>query len=168
MNDREKRERVSAAGVPAQRLVLAVVLMHLVDGWCTVSQGELARVCGMPRRTFQRHLAALIPEHLERVVQRPNPSALKPSQRAIAVARSTRQREARSMRHPGGALPRARVDPRPRVKNTHGEPRVRNAAELQRLLRGDNVVEITTPRPKKKNPPPPDPTLESSTRETKP
>lgn len=162
MNDREKRERLAAAPPnPTQRLVLAAVLMHLTDGWCTATRAELAAVTGVHPATITRAINALIPAHLERVVQRPQPTALKPAQRRIAVRRSIGAGGRRSTAHLDDPLPRAGADLRAGAKNSNGPNRIRSAAELDRLLRGTNVHDF---RPSNKtNPAPPDPSLKRST-----
>lgn len=143
MNDQEKCERLRAAPPnPTQRLVLAAVLCHVRDGWCTASLAELVDTTGLSKATVKRAIAALIPKHLERVVQKPNPSALKPAQRLTAMSRSTgHSRE--PLKGSGGSRSTAHsCEPFLYKESNSGATRVRNAAQLDRMLRGTNVVEL--------------------------
>jgi hypothetical protein len=135
MNRSEKYERITRAPADAKtRLVLSIILDHVVDGWCVLPRAEIASLAGLNVRTLTRVLAALVPDHLERIVQKPGPTAYSPSQRATAVSRST-----------GHPQP---VQRDTAVSRSHigtykgGDSRVANAAELTRLLEGRNVVPI--------------------------
>lgn len=139
MNDREKLERLREAPEShSVRLVLAIVLMSQRSGWCDLSRVEIAELAGVSPETVKRAIWELVPDQLERRLIRGRPSLLKPATRVTrdpTVGSSTKggRRVTRDPTHIG-AVSRAL---------TPDEIRIREAADLDRLVRGTNVVPIS-------------------------
>lgn len=143
MNSREWNERLTEAPAsPSARLVLGIVLQNQRSGWCDLSRIEIAAIAGVSPETVKRAIWELVPDHLERHLIRGRPSMLKPASR---VARDPTTRVAGDPRVGSSTKGGGRVarDPTHIGPIERGVSRVAHAADLDRLLRGTNVVPIS-------------------------